>query len=427
MNLTRRTLLAASGGLAAAATLAACGSNTGRSTPSASPGTTGSAAKPALAQWYHQYGEDGVEAAVKKWAADYPDAAVSVNWYVGDYNKALSAALLTPKGPDVFEAENGASIDMIKGGQVADLTDLVGSAKADFMAPVINRMTYQDKLWAIPQTVDMQLLYYRPSLLRKAGLQPPKTFDEFVAAAKAMKTNDMGGFFAGNDGGVSVLGNMLIWSAGLEQLNADRTAPAFNTPDLYAAATAYRTLFASGALLKSASTDWYDATPFYSGEAAMQWGGLWDLPKATEALGDDVGVLPFPAIGSNGRQAVVFGAFGACVNAKSANVDAGKEFIKWLWVDQDDKQVEFSNAFGTHIPAKPKLFAQASKVQSGPGADAARFVNEMGHATDLLWTSVTSQAFQAALENVVKKNADPKTEFTKAATAATAELKRING
>ena len=69
MSLTRRSLLTLGGGLAAASALAACGSNTGRtSEPTVAP-TAGSGAVPALSQWYHQYGEDGVEEAVRAWAA----------------------------------------------------------------------------------------------------------------------------------------------------------------------------------------------------------------------------------------------------------------------------------------------------------------------------------------------------------------------
>jgi len=59
-SISRRYLLAASGALALTA---ACGSNTGRA------GRAGD--RPALDQWYHQYGEAGTEQAVKRYAAAY--------------------------------------------------------------------------------------------------------------------------------------------------------------------------------------------------------------------------------------------------------------------------------------------------------------------------------------------------------------------
>lgn len=429
MTLSRRHILALGGGLASAGLLTACGANTGRTdVPTATPSSTAaSGPRPQLAQWYHKYGEEGVEDAVKAWAAEYPDADVNVTWTLADYEKALAAALLTPTAPDVFEYGNGPTLDMIRAGQVADLTDLLGDARADFAAPVLQRMTHEGAVWAIPQTIDMQLLYYRPSLLSDAGVQPPRTLEELVDAAKALATNDRGGFFAGNDGGLGVLGSLLVWSSGLEQFNDDRTEVGWNDEAMFATALAYRDLFASDALVKAASDDWYSVSALVNGETAMQWGGLWDLPKVTEAFGDDVGVLPFPAAGASGRQAVPFGAFSACVHARSEQVDAAKAFVKWLWVDSTEKQVEFSNAFGTHIPARTSLFGRADKVATGPGADAARFVNELGHTNDLFWSSAISDAFSGALSSVVKGGGDPAKEFGAAATKAQAELTRLKG
>ena len=429
MPLTRRTLFTLGGGLAATTALAACGSNTGRTAAPTAAGSSAnadpSAGRPQLAQWYHKYGEDGVEEAVKKWAAEYPGAQVSVNWVLADYEKTLSAALLTPTAPDVFEYANGPTLDMIKAGQVTDLTDLVGAARSDFTAPVLERLTYQDKIWAIPQTVDMQLLYYRKDLLAAKNLQAPKTLAELTNVANSVADGTTGGFFAGNDGGVGVLGLLLMWAAGVEEMNEARTEAAFNTGALYDGVKEYKELFDSPGMVKSASADWFDASPFINGEAALQWGGLWDLPKVLEAHGDAVGVLPFPAVGGSGTQVVPFGAFSACVSAKATNVTAAKNFVKWLWVDSEDKQVEFSNAFGTHIPAKPKLNAQASQVAEGPGAEAATFVNDHGRSNALHWTPASGEAYSSALSNVLKSGADAASEFGAAAEKVTAELKRV--
>lgn len=425
MSITRRSLFALGGGLAAASTLAACGSNTGRTTQPTAGATGGTGALPALSQWYHQYGEDGVEQAVKAWAAEFSGATVNVNWVLANYEDALAAALLTPTAPDVFEYANGPTLDMIKAGQVADLTDVIGDADSQFTPSVLARLTYEDKIYAIPQTVDMQLLYYRTSVLDAAGVEPPETLEELNAVANAVTSGQMGGFFAGNDGGLGVLGLLLMWAAGVDEMNADHTEAAFNTSALYDAVAQYKALFDSPGMVKSASADWSDASPFINGETAMQWGGLWDLPKVTKAHGDDFGVLPFPSAG--GAQVVPFGAFSACVSSASANVEVAKEFVKWLWVDSDDKQVEFSNGFGTHIPAKPALFDQASQVASGPGADAAGFVTDLGRSNALFWTSASGQAYSTALSNVVLKGADAASEFGQAAEAVTAELKRVNG
>ena len=427
MALPRRRFLSLTGGLAAAAAagLSACGSNTGRPDPAASASGGASTSGVQLSQWYHEYGEEGVEQAVKRYAAGYPGAKVSVTWNPGDYDKLVSAALLTDDVPDVFEYGNGPTLDMIKAGQVLDLTDLLGDARSQFSAPVLAAASWEDRVYAIPQTTDMQMLYYRKSVLDKAGVAPPQTFDELITAAKAVTTKDQGGFFAGNDGGVAVLTQLLIWAAGLEQINAAKDGIGFDEQRGYDALAKFRELHTSGGLLESASADWSAADPFLNGETAMQWTGLWVLPDVQEAFGDDFGVVPFPSIGSEGRQAVPFGAYGSAVSAKGRDPEAAKAFVKWLWVDQEDFQVDFSNSYGTHIPTKPALVPRADKLATGAGADAARFVDELGHAPDKLWTAAIAQQMTAAVTNVVRKNADPRAEVAKVAAKAKAELERV--
>ena len=421
MKLTRRSVLGL-GGLATAAVLSACGSNTGLSgDSSSSAGGSG----PALVQWYHQYGEEGVKAAVEGYAAAYSAAKVEVKWNPGDYGNLLAAQLLTDDVPDVFEVEQGGSLDMIRSGQLEDLSELIDPVRDDFNSAVMKRYTFDGKVYGIPQTIDMQLLYYRPSLLQAAGVAAPATFEDLVTAANAVATSDMGGFFAGNNGGVDVLGTMLIWASGHDQLDADRTAAAFLTDDFYAALSAYRDFYQSAGLLKAASADWFSGAAFVNGETAMQWGGLWSLPDIIAAHGEDVGVLPFPAIGAKGRVAVPFGAFGSCVAAKGKNVAAAKEFVKWLWIDQTDKQVDFSDSYGTHIPARTSLVSRAKKLQSGPGAEAAKLVETHGFANDIMWSGSLGDTYSAAISNVVVQGKDPKEAFAGFADLAAAELAKL--
>lgn len=432
MNITRRTVLGLGGGLAAAATLAACGQNNpldddATTAPESSDTGAPAGGTPEISQWYHEYGEEGVKEAVERFAADYEPANVTVKWTPGDYNSILAAQLLTDDVPDVFEAEQGGSLDQIRSGQLVDLTELIGDAKDDFNPSVMKRFTFEDKIHGIPQTIDMQLLYYRPSLLEAAGVEPPTTFDELVAAVEAVKTDSMGGFFAGNDGGVGVLGTMFIWASGNEQLNEDRTEAAFLNDDFYQALVAYRDFSESGGVVPAASAEWFSPDAFINEEAAFQWGGLWSLPAIKDAFGDDVGVVAFPAMGSNGRVAVPFGAFGACVAADGSNVDASKEFVKWLWIDQEDKQVEFSDAYGTHIPAKPALVPQATQLAGGPGADAAAFVAGSGFANDIMWSGAIGEQYNAAVSNVIKNGADPATEFEPLGALIASELEKLKG
>jgi multiple sugar transport system substrate-binding protein len=419
---TRRDFLALGGGAAVAAALAACGSNTGRKSSNKGGGSHVS-----LAQWYHQYGEAGTEQAVNRYAAAYDKAHVTVTWTPGDYDKKAAAALLTASGPDVFEAGNGPTIDQIKSKQVVSLNGLLGSAESDFNQAILKRMTYQGTLYAVPETVDMQLLVYRKSMLKKANLAVPQTVDQLIDAAKALTTKDVKGLFVGNDGGVGVLGGPALWSAGLDYLTDDNKV-GFDDPAAAASLGKLHQLFKSGALLLGAPTDWSDPSAITQGLVAMQWTGLWTVPALTKELGDDFGVAAWPKLSDSvGAPSVPVGAYGEAVSAKSHNVDAAKAYVKWLWVDRTDFQLDFAQSYGFHIPARMSLAAKADKLKSGAAADAAKLATEVGKAqTPLLWTPASGTAYSDALSRIIKDGANPTSELKSVISKVQDELKRVS-
>ncbi|MGW9428395.1 ABC transporter substrate-binding protein [Streptomyces decoyicus] len=411
----RRRLLAAGGGVALAAGLAtACGSNTGRG---------GGGSGPEISQWYHQYGETGTEQAVKRYAAAYKKAGVRVQWRPGDYDRQTAAALLTDSGPDVFEV-NGPLLDQIQGGQVVDLTAEVEPVKDDFHQAVLAPKIWQDKIWGIPQAVDMQVLYYRKSLLKKAGVRPPRTLDELVDGAKKLSDKKAKGLFLGNDGGVGVLGGTPLFAAGLSLIGEDGKA-GFDDPAAARALGKIRQLYADKSLLLGAPTDWSDPAAFIQGLTAMQWSGLWALPQIKKALGDDFGVLPFPKDGSGGKPSVPVGAYGSAVSARSKRRSEAKAFAKWLWVDRTDFQQDFALSYGFHIPARISLAKKAEQLRSGPAADAVRYATDHGYAEPLLWTTADRTAYQDALSRIIKDGANPESELKTVVRKVNAELQRV--
>jgi multiple sugar transport system substrate-binding protein len=56
-----------------------------------------------------------------------------------------------------------------------------------FLQPTIATGQYRGHLYAVPRASDGGLLYYRKDLLEKAGVQPPKTWDEMWAACDKVK------------------------------------------------------------------------------------------------------------------------------------------------------------------------------------------------------------------------------------------------
>ncbi|WP_237741712.1 ABC transporter substrate-binding protein [Tsukamurella sp. 1534] len=414
-GVSRRAVLAGVGGIAVAGALAACDSGTGRR-----GGTGGD-----LRVWFHEYGERGASDALTRYATEFPGGGVRVGIFAGDYDQKVTSALAGSDGPDVFEFANGPTIDMISAGQVADLTDVLGDARSDFNPAILDRMSHDGRVYGVPQVTDMQLLVYRRSMLEAAGVVPPRTLGELVSAAKALTRDAVKGLFLGNGGGADVLGGVLLWCSGHDFITPDGT-PGFVDEDVAAGLRTMRTLFTSGNLLLGAPQDWSDPTAFIEGRTAMQWTGLWALPAIRAALGDDVGVKPFPAIGPTGGNSVPFGAFGAAVNANGPNVDRAKEFVKWLWVQRTDLQLEWAQKYGLHVPARRSLVSQAASLSTGLYREAADMVYTMGHTqTPLRWTQRSATAYRDALDRVIRGGADPMAELRGVEAVVAGELERI--
>jgi multiple sugar transport system substrate-binding protein len=415
-RVSRRTIL----GLGAAGVVAAC--TPAESEPAGVPATT--RAKPVIDQWYHAYSEAGAREAVDRYAAAYSAATVTVAWKVGDYDSTTAAAVRAGRGPDVFEYANGPTIDMIRGGRVADLTETVGAAEGEFQQSILGRMTHEGRIWAIPQVVDTQVLVYRRSMLDEAGVSPPRTMDELIDAARTLTTKDVKGIFLGNRGGATHLGGPTLWSAGLDYLTDDNQF-GFDDPRAAEALGAYAALHKSGAVLRQAPSDWFEPAALIDGLTAMQFTGLWTFPELTERLGDDFGVLPWPALDDMGNPSVPLGAYGSCVSAAAKDVAAAKDFVGWLWVEQAALQLDFATAYGLHIPSRTSLIDEAADLKSGPGAEAAAIALDYGvPQSKLLWTRTCVTAFEAMMDAIIG-GADPASQIQDLRTIVTAELKRV--
>jgi multiple sugar transport system substrate-binding protein len=89
-------------------------------------------------------------------------------------------------------------VDYIVPGYLEDLTDRIAADTAlewedvgaffrDFSS------TYQGRVYTIPFDGDFQMVYYRTDVLEQLGLEPPRTWDDYLAIAEAANGQDMNG------------------------------------------------------------------------------------------------------------------------------------------------------------------------------------------------------------------------------------------
>ncbi|MFI2506504.1 ABC transporter substrate-binding protein [Streptomyces sp. NPDC018972] len=414
----RRSVLRAALGLAAAGGLAACGGNNGRG-----GGGSGSGSGKTLVQYFHAYGEAGTEQAIKRYAKAYEEANVTTQWITGsNFESKLFASLLTDKAPDVFEFHP--QIQLVKSGQVADLTDLVDPVKDDFNPADIRSHTVDGKIYGVRMIDDPQFFFYRKSLFDEAGVGVPRTLDELLATAAELTTDKVKGIYLGNT--LHSIVNPLIWASGADTLDENNEI-AYHTDGVVGGFRTLRKLFTSGDLLLDAPTDFWDPSALNQGLTAIQWCGMWAMPQMQQALGDDLGIFPFPKVTDAGEQTVYNGGWSMFVNAKGKNVEAAKEYVKWLWIDQEEYQEDWALSYGFHIPPRTSLAESADKLKSGLPAEGVKLFNEFGHFDNIGWTQAMITALEDVLANCVRKGGDPEAELDKADAKVNRELDKLFG
>ncbi|MGH3499948.1 MAG: ABC transporter substrate-binding protein, partial [Nocardioidaceae bacterium] len=436
-SLSRRSLLRGAAAVAGGAALTACNTDINNSGGAGKGGGGGGGGDTKvgsgsvnLNQWYHQYGEKGTHEAVvryaKKFAKAHSGISVKVGWNPGDYEGKLSTALLKG-GPDVFELGQP-TLDMVNNNQVEPLDDLYTAAiKKDFNPIVLDRITINNKIYAVPIVLDTGVLYYRKSLLSKAKVDPPETIDDLIAAAKKLTQGKSKGLFLGNDGGVEATQGLLPWSAGVSFMDGEKLT--FNNDKSAAAYEKLVELNKTGALLQGFTTDYLDPSAFTQGACAMQWTGLWAMPQIQKELGDDFGVVPWPKMtGVSGATPATFiGGWQEMVNPKSGHVDDAKELTKWMWLEQKDIQKDFNLSYGFHVPPRQSAAHEAKALQTGPAADAASILDKYGNVMSNLWTDSMNTYLTNGVSRMVKKGADIQSQLGTIEHQCQQELKKELG
>ena len=161
------------------------------------------------------------------------------------------------------------------------------------------------ELYGMPWGFSTRALFYRTDLLEAAGLGPPQSWDEMLAAAQRVNDpdNDVAGFGIAALDHTSTAVQFLIWlwSAGAEVLNEDNTEAIFNSPEGVEALSRYASVAQEGYAVPGAITQDEPAlhSLFRQGGVAMVITGPWmralmqdeDSPVQ---MGENAAVIPLP-------------------------------------------------------------------------------------------------------------------------------------
>ncbi|MFV0429375.1 MAG: ABC transporter substrate-binding protein [Arachnia sp.] len=312
------------------------------------------------------------------------------------------------------DAPDLASIDLVyvpyfaSVGALSDLTEQVEALDwKDDMSPAHTRQgVYEGRVYSMPFTADVSVLYYNKDLMAAAGLDPespPTTMDELAAAAAAVAGIDeatYGTVFSGACGGCALFGLAPhVWAAGGNLLSDDGTTAQLDSPEVTDMLEMYRGLYDDDMVPELVTTDGGSnaGEAFAQGRAGFyQWGSFY-----VSALADadfDWGVVPIA--GPNAGDSAAFaGGDNITIPAGASNPEGAWEFLEWassqagqqMLVDQGQMPIRMDLIDDIYTPLDERnaVFADALATGNCPYSVVE---NELFNDSNGIWATLIQEA-----------------------------------
>jgi multiple sugar transport system substrate-binding protein len=242
--------------------------------------------------------------------------------------QTLLGALSSGEGPDIIGVNFNYVPVYASSGYVAELTGYLSEGTnldpALWPESLVERLQYDGKFYAVPINFATLLMYYNKDLFAQAGLDPdnpPKTWDEWIAALRATTGEGVYGIAIGER---QTIPNwpILLWGTGGDVIMDGKSG--LNSPETLQALNIWGPLVRDEGISPFGLTGAEADQLFQSGRAAMGITGPWMVNGYLEA-GVNFDVAPIPE-GPAGpvtlADSVVF-----MVTETSSNKEAAIQFI----------------------------------------------------------------------------------------------------
>jgi multiple sugar transport system substrate-binding protein len=310
--------------------------------------------------WTPNWGEARAKQLAEKFTAANPGITVKLEVTTADgLPQRVLTALRSGAGPSLIEVQHGWVNGYAQSDFIISLDDALQD-RADYMPAALDYVTWNSKLWAIPYRIETHSVIYNKGQYKAAGLdpdKPPQTWDELIAAAKALTKDGKFGFAitGGGEVGNTIFRSLpFIWMNGGGIVSDDLKMAIVNKPEAVAAVTFYTDFYRNK--YSPSSTLQNDGTAnrrlFIAESVAAYQSGQFDLGSIKkENPRIDVGAMPIPH--PAGKQtAAVLGGWSYVVPKSAKNPDEIKAFLKFL--NTSENQGFFTDTF----PARQSAMKQ---------------------------------------------------------------------
>jgi multiple sugar transport system substrate-binding protein len=451
----------------AVAMLAGCTPNEGSSN-----GSTADANAQAITVWTADTLPDRVaktEAIIEKFTAKTGVKVDLVGVPEDQFNQVLTSSAAAGDLPDVIGSISLAQVRTLSANDLVDTESNAAVVKnldeKTFSERALELTRDGDKQLSVPDSSWQQLLLYRKDLFEKAGIAPPKTYDDMKAAAEKLDTPQLAGLVAANKPGEAFTQQTFEHIAqgnGCEMVN-DQGEITFDSPECVGALTFYRDMLKNYSVPGAQDVDTVRAS-YFAGQAAMsiwstfildEMAGLRNDAKPTcaECKGDPAFLAKNTGVvtgiqGPDGEQPAQFGEVVSWTVTKDSASDSARKFVEyfmtegyadWLAIAPEgrlpvragtaDKPTEFADKWKTMPAGVDKkeplgnFYSEdvLSVLQKGP-ADLKRWGITQGQG-DLVGAALGELPIAKAVSDVTSGGVEPET----AAKQAAESLRSIQG
>jgi multiple sugar transport system substrate-binding protein len=292
------------------------------------------------------------EALIADFEAANPDVKVTVNLFDHEGYKTAIRNFLTADSPDLANWYAGNRMaPFVKAGQFTDVSDVwAENGLTESLGSAASSMTIDGKQWGVPYTYYQWGIYFNKDVYKAAGVEVPKTWDEFVANCEKFQA-------AGVD--CLTTGSKALWpTAGIFDYLDLRT----NGYDFHMQLTSgeipwtddrVKAVFAEWAKVvpyttaNHAAIDWQDAAALLvQGKAANYVMGNFAVATFKDGgmTNDSLGFMPFPEITPGLARAEEAPTDTIHIPAGAKNVADAKKFLAFL--ASADVQTKLNEALG---------------------------------------------------------------------------------
>ncbi|MCI4065912.1 extracellular solute-binding protein [Micromonospora sp. R77] len=318
-------------------------------------------------------------------------AKVRFSGFVNDaYKQKLQVSMGSPQAPDIFFNWGGGNLaQFVDAKQVVDLTDRTAGLAGDFLPSVLSVGQVAGRQYALPMNgIQPVIFFYHKAVFAKAGLQPPRTWDELLSVVDAFKARGVTPIaLPGSQGWTELmyLEYLLDRVGGPDKFAAVAAGKpgAWSDPAMLKAVTMCQDLAERGAFGTNFASVNYDNTGasrlFATGKAAMFLMGSWEYAtqltnNPTFIKGGQLGWLPFPSVpGGAGDPAAVVGnpSNYYSVSAGSKHADVAVDFLTRTLTSESYVKALID------VGQVPAVKGVEAKLAGTPGADFTTFTYQL--------------------------------------------------